>query len=165
MGLGYATSVRGGSHHDTRPKYFDPQPAPDPEYIISGSIRSQHFTAVGDSLVMCRFVMERGFGTELNEPLRDVINAAAGFHYSLDDLNSIGERIYNMERLMSVRLGQNRSDDALPMRAAEEIPDGPSKGMRVDREKLDFMLTGYYKKRGWGPDGIPGAGKIKELGL
>ena len=32
------------------------------------AVRSQHFTALGDSLVMCRFTSERGFGLFIGEP-------------------------------------------------------------------------------------------------
>src|SRR5262249_12849322 len=70
LSIGYATATRGGSHHDTRPtpQYaptFDRRGTKDKPAF---AIRSQHFTAVGDSLVMCRFTSERGFGLYVGEP-------------------------------------------------------------------------------------------------
>ncbi|RPH82291.1 MAG: aldehyde ferredoxin oxidoreductase, partial [Candidatus Rokuibacteriota bacterium] len=61
LSIGYATGTRGGSHHDTRPtpQYapaFDRRSTQDKPAFAA---RSQHFTAVGDSLVMCRFPAER----------------------------------------------------------------------------------------------------------
>jgi len=57
MGLGYATSTRGGSHHDTRPKYPS-EPGADPGFDDQPEhcVQTQNFTALGDSLVLCRFV-------------------------------------------------------------------------------------------------------------
>ncbi len=67
MGLAYATSTRGGSHHDARPNYADGDSDPgfdaQPEYTI----QSENNSAIGDSLVICRFVQERVLGTRLND--------------------------------------------------------------------------------------------------
>ncbi len=166
MGLSYATSTRGGSHHDARPKYYEPEREPDHGEIPHYCINSQHFTAVGDSLVMCRFVMERGFGTELNEPLRRLINAVTGFTLTLDDLVKTGERIYNLERLINCGRGADITTDSLPYRVTEEpIPEGPSAGMACGSDHLSEMLREYYKLRGWDSRGIPSEEKIRELGI
>ncbi|MFQ6110452.1 MAG: aldehyde ferredoxin oxidoreductase C-terminal domain-containing protein, partial [Nitrospinota bacterium] len=48
----------------------------------------------------------------------------------------------------------------------EPIPDGPSKGMVIPRDKLDLMLDEYYEHRGWDKEtGIPTREKLKSLGL
>ncbi len=166
MGLAYATSSRGGSHHDARPKYYEPEAEPDRGEIPVTCVNSQHFTAVGDSLVMCRFVMERGFGTELNEPLCRLVNAVTGFDYTLDELVQTGERIYNLERLINCGRGTDIKTDSLPFRVTEEpIPEGPSKGMVFGRDRLHEMLSEYYKLRGWDSRGIPSEEKVRELGI
>ncbi len=166
MSLSYATSTRGGSHHDGRPKYFvpetDPGFEPQPEYIID----SQHFTAVGDSLVICRFIMERGLGTMLNDDIAKIVNYVKGWNIDLNELKKLGERIYNLERLINVQRGVNRKDDILPHRVmSTPIPDGPSKGRYCSQENLDKMLDKYYELRGWNRDGIPTDKKLTELGL
>ncbi|MEA3222239.1 MAG: aldehyde ferredoxin oxidoreductase family protein [Thermodesulfobacteriota bacterium] len=168
MALAYATSTRGGSHHDARPVYLadDPQNDPgfdgQPEYCVN----SQHNTAVGDSLVICRFLQERAFGGQLNDSLVPVIRYVTGWDIDLDELNMIGERIYNLERMINVKRGVNRSMDTLPYRVMNEpIPDGPSKGRYCPKEELDKMLDAYYRLRGWDEDGIPSSGKLSELGL
>src|SRR4029434_1043294 len=77
MSIGYATATRGGSHHDTRPtpQYaagFDRRGTEGkPEFAV----RSQHFTAVDDSLVLCRFTSERGFGLFGEEPSARIVPA------------------------------------------------------------------------------------------
>ncbi len=166
MSLSYAVSTRGGSHHDGRPNYLavDPDPGfgPQPQIIF----RNNAFTAVGDSLVLCRFIAERGIGTPLNDDMVRLVNGITGWTLSLKDLEKIGERIYNLERLINVRRGAGRKDDVLPSRVmTEPVPDGPVKGRYCLPKDLDAMLDTYYELRGWTRDGIPTEGKLKELGL
>jgi aldehyde:ferredoxin oxidoreductase len=169
MSIGYATGTRGGSHHDTRPS---PQYAPDfdrrsPEGKPAWAIRSQNFTAVDDSLVLCRFTSERGgYGTYLSENYVRMINAVTGWDLDLAELERIGERICTLERAFNVREGITRKDDTLPWRVQHEpIPDGPSKGSFCPPEELDRMLDEYYELRGWSKDGIPTPERLRSLGL
>jgi aldehyde:ferredoxin oxidoreductase len=166
MSLSYAVSTRGGSHHDGRPNYLavDPDPgfASQPQLIF----RNNAFTAVGDSLVLCRFIAERGIGTPLNEDMVRLVNGVTGWNLNLPELEKIGERIYNLERLINVRRGVSRKHEILPYRVmSEPIPDGPVKGRFCLQKDLDAMLDAYYELRGWDPEGIPTDGKLKELGL
>ncbi|MBN1673182.1 MAG: aldehyde ferredoxin oxidoreductase family protein [Kiritimatiellae bacterium] len=165
LGLGYATSTRGGSHHDTRPTGLY-RGLPDGSDVVSYNVRSQHFTAVGDSLVMCRFIMEQGFGLELNADIAQLLNSVTGWDTDAAELETVGERIYNLERLINVRRGVRRAHDTLPHRVMNEpIPDGPAAGSRCGREELDSMLDAYYRLRGWSEDGVPLQWKLAELGL
>jgi aldehyde:ferredoxin oxidoreductase len=168
LSIGYATATRGGSHHDTRPtpqyaQGYDRRSTTDkPEFAV----RSQHFTAVGDSLVMCRFTSERGFGLFLGEPYAEMVSAVTGWDVGIEELERVGERIVNLERLFNVREGVRRSADVLPWKVMHEpIPDGPSAGMYCPREELDAMLDEYYRLRGWDADGVPTDSKLADLGI
>jgi aldehyde:ferredoxin oxidoreductase len=168
MSIGYATATRGGSHHDTRPtpqyaQSFDRR-SPDgkPEFAV----RSQHFTAVDDSLVLCRFTSERGFGLYVDEPYARMVRAITGWGMTVEELERVGERVINLERLFNVREGVRRENDALPWRVMHEpIPDGPSAGAYCPPQELDGMLDRYYALRGWGPDGVPTPARLTALGL
>lgn len=168
LSIGYATATRGGSHHDTRPtpqyaagfdrKSVDGKPA--------FAVRSQHFTAVGDSLVVCRFTSERGFGLYVEEPYARMVRAITGWDVTVDELERAGERIVNLERLFNVREGVRRRDDALPWRVMHEpIPGGPSAGMHCPPAELDAMLDDYYALRGWDGDGVPTPARLAALSL
>ncbi len=168
MSIGYATGTRGGSHHDTRPtmqygKEFDRKGVDGkPRYAI----RSQHFTAVDDSLVLCRFTSERGFGMMLNDAYARMIGTITGWNLTVSDVERIGERICNLERAFNIREGLSRKDDTLPYRVLHEpIPSGPSRGMYCPPAELNAMLDEYYRLRGWSRDGIPTAEKLRELDL
>jgi len=168
LSIGYATATRGGSHHDTRPtpQYapgFDRRSTKDkPDFAV----RSQHFTAVGDSLVLCRFTSERGFGLFVGEPYAAMVRAVTGWDITAEELERIGERIVNLERLFNVREGVRRPNDTLPWKVMHEpIPDGPSAGMYCPPDELDRMLDEYYRIRGWDPEGVPGRERLTTLGL
>ncbi|MBI3454263.1 MAG: aldehyde ferredoxin oxidoreductase family protein [Candidatus Rokubacteria bacterium] len=168
MSIGYATATRGGSHHDTRPT---PQYAPgfdrrSTEDKPAFAIRSQHFTAVDDSLVMCRFTSERGFGLFVNETYAGLVSAVTGWEMTAVELERVGERIVNVERRFNVREGVRRKDDVLPWKVMHEpIPDGPSAGMYCPPEELAAMLDAYYALRGWDADGVPTPERLGALGL
>ncbi len=168
MSIGYATATRGGSHHDTRPtpqyaQHFDRRGT---EGKPAFAIRSQHFTAIGDSLVMCRFTSERGFGLFLNDDYAEMVSAVTGWPMSVPALEAIGERIVNLERILNVREGVRRKDDVLPWKVMHEpIPDGPSAGMHCPPEELNRMLDEYYQLRGWSEDGVPTPATLHRLGL
>ncbi|MGQ4809818.1 hypothetical protein NKDENANG_03253 [Candidatus Entotheonellaceae bacterium PAL068K] len=168
MSIGYATATRGGSHHDTRPTlqyatdHDNTTTAGKPEFAV----KNQHFTAVGDSLTQCRFVSERGFGSMLNEQYSRMINAVTGWALSLEDVERIGERIWNLERAFNVREGIRRHQDVLPHRVMyEPVPEGMHQGMHCPPEELNAMLDAYYALRGWTPEGIPTPETLAALGL
>ncbi len=167
MSLGYAVATRGGSHHDTRPFYPGTHPDPGfatrPEYVV----KSNHFTSVGDSLVICRFVQEGILGpAAIGESLARAVNLITDWNIDAAGLERCGERIYNLERLINCRRGATRKDDTLPWRVMHEpIPAGPSEGRFCPPETLSEMLDRYYEMRGWDKDGVPMPEKLRELGL
>ncbi len=168
MALAYSTSTRGGSHHDARPNYPEhSHPDPGFEAIPEYVTESQYFTALGDSLIVCRFIAEGMMGpSAVGESMVKILNCVTGWNIGIDELKKIGERIYNLERLINVKRGLSRKDDVLPYRVMNEpIPDGPAKGRYVPKEELDKMLDRYYELRGWSAEGIPTEGKLEELGL
>ena len=168
LSIGYATATRGGSHHDTRPtpqyaQGFDRRSTEDKPAF---AMRSQHFTAVGDSLVMCRFTSERGFGLFVGEPYATMVCAVTGWDVTVDELERVGERIINLERLFNVREGVRRAQDVLPWKVMHEpIPEGPSAGMHCPPAELSTMLDDYYALRGWDADGVPTRSRLAALGL
>jgi aldehyde:ferredoxin oxidoreductase len=83
-----------------------------------------------------------------------------GIDYSEEELLSIGERVWNLERLFNLHAGFSRKDDSLPSRMYEKLI--LDEGYAVN---LSQMLDEYYRLRGWDPNGIPTEAKISELGL
>ncbi|MGI9951840.1 aldehyde ferredoxin oxidoreductase family protein [Moorellaceae bacterium AZ2] len=165
QGLAYATSNRGGCH--LRANMLGPEVLGAPKLIdrfaTSGKagivIVIQNSWAAADSLVACVFAT---FAIS-DEYFARLLTAALGKEYKAQDLQRIGERIYNLERLYNLRAGFTRKDDTLPLRILEQPhTQGPSSGQKVELQK---MLEEYYRFRGWDADGKPTAKKLAELGL
>jgi aldehyde:ferredoxin oxidoreductase len=95
-----------------------------------------------------------------------MVNAITGWDMAVDELERVGERIINLERLINVRENVRRKDDALPWRVMHEpIPDGPSAGAYCPPGELGLMLDRYYALRGWDGDGVPTPARLGALGL
>jgi aldehyde:ferredoxin oxidoreductase len=81
----------------------------------------------------------------------------------MEQLNLIGERIWNMEREFNNAAGFTKADDTLPQRLlTEAAKTGPGKG---SVSKLPEMLPKYYEVRGWDAEGRPTAATKARLGL
>lgn len=164
-GLAYATSNRGGCH--LRAYIIAPEVLGVPEMVDRFSTEGKaglvkHFQnvfGVLDSLVVCKFT---SFAIWLDE-YTELINASVGWDMSKEEVELIGERIYNAERAFNVlSFGDGIEYDTLPERLLKEpMPEGPTKGKVV---MLDKMLPEYYRVRGW-KEGRPTRSKLEELGL
>ena len=58
--------------------------------------------------------------------------------------------------------GIDPSQDTLPKRMFEPLPDGPQKGAV---HQLSKLLPEYYELRGWNADGTIPESTLKELGI
>jgi len=120
-------------------------------------ITSQNWRAFNDSLGLCHFAL-----VPLQEVL-DMINAATGWHMDVNDVMRMGERIFQLQRAMSCRLGVAAKDDHLPGILMRPLPDGGTEGHIPNMEK---MLTEYYALRGWDPvTGKPSHERLMSLDL
>jgi aldehyde:ferredoxin oxidoreductase len=70
-----------------------------------------------------------------------------------------------MARVFNNREGFSPKDDTLISRWFEEMPSGPLKGKRIDRETFKDLVQLYYDMSGWDAQGRPTRGKLVELGL
>jgi aldehyde:ferredoxin oxidoreductase len=97
----------------------------------------------------------------------DLIAAATGWDFGVDDFRKCGERIYNLMRAFCVREGITRKADTLPERLMKDpLPDGPAKGMVIEKDTLEMLKDSYYEIRGWDKEtGIPAPERLKDLEL
>jgi len=165
MGLAYATSNRGACHLRGYtvasevmgvPVKTDPLVTEGKAELVKGF---QDATAVFDSAGICVF-------TSFAWTLADVqpqVDAACEGGWSMEKLTTMGERIWNMERLFNNAAGFTAKDDDLPPRLkTEPAKTGPAKG-KVN--EIDKMRPEYYKVRGWDEKGVPTKETLKRLGL
>lgn len=162
IGLTYATANRGGCHVTGYtvspeilgiPEKIDPL---TPEGKAKWAKVFQDFTCVVNSTVNCLFVTFALGASDFAE----LLSAVTGWDLTEDEVLKIGERIYNLERVILNKYGFDGKDDTLPKRLLEEpMPEGPAKDHVVELEK---MKEEYYELRGW-INGVPTEEKLKEL--
>jgi aldehyde:ferredoxin oxidoreductase len=122
---------------------------------------AEDFKALYDSMDIC-MLMVYPWGPQI-QVLPELVRSITGWDISLQELQRVGERAFDMTRAFNVREGINRKDDTLPPRFMEPLPDGVYKGQYLSQSELDSMLDSYYTHRGWTRDGIPTREKLREL--
>ena len=165
IGLNYATSNRGACHLRGYtiasevlgiPVKTEPTESEGKPELVKAF---QDATAAFDAAGVCIF-------TSFAWTLADVapqVQAACGDEFTMEHLNHIGERIWNMEREFNNAAGFTKADDTLPKRLLTEAAQtGPGKGVV---SKLPEMLPKYYAVRGWDSEGRPTAQTKQRLGL
>ena len=166
--LTYGTSSRGACHNvggwtiraELQSGQYD-------RFALEGKgklvMETQDNRAYVDSLGLCTVV--RGSLGFSNSPTMDILNIVTGHDFT-PELMHIGERIYNLERLILNREGVGRAEDQLPERIVKEaIPSGPIKGQVLSEEMYNRMLDEYYRDRGWDAQGAPTPETVARLGI
>lgn len=165
MALALATASRGGCH--LRAYLIAPEALGTPtdvnRFARSGKPALvklyQDLSAVVDSMGLCLFTT---FALNPDHYAR-LLATATGVERSTQEMLTIGERIYNLERLFNQREGFSRIDDTLPDRILNQpLTAGNSKGRTVE---LEPMLEEYYHLRGWDSEGRPTPETLARLGL
>jgi aldehyde:ferredoxin oxidoreductase len=96
--------------------------------------------------------------------MKKLIHCASGWTFSEKDIQEVGKRVIDIERMFNNREGISRKDDTLPKRYFDDpMPLKLSKGHHIDRKEFDKMLTRYYKIRNWTDDGIVKKDRVREL--
>lgn len=181
MGLAAATAARGADHLYGFPvldevgfdedikKRFGEKYLPEMADRLNPKYKGIMVKECEDFMVMIESVGLCKYGTQIPpEFYYDDVALALKVHNGLNltaaDLQEIGERIVNLNRLFNARFGVTRKDDCLPERLTKEkAPLGPSAGEVVE---LDQMLDEYYSVRGWNlVTGLPLQETLERLGL
>jgi aldehyde:ferredoxin oxidoreductase len=170
MALVYATSPRGACHNQS--DYFlvdvgQAEPTLGMQLIDHHAstgkavnvVIHQNWRTLFNSLVICYFA---------NLPpatVIDLINAACGLDWTIDDALSCGERCWNLKRVINNRLGLTQANDRLPKALFEPFPDHNHHEPLLPDE-FARMLQVYYLARGWDPlTGYPYPDRLSQLSL
>lgn len=178
MGLAYATAFKGADHESSMHDEAYQRENALPELGFTHPMSRKQFEGkaalvkslqdywgvMSDVVSICKFPMipPRPLKPRL---LVELLNAVTGWHLSMEDFLTVGERIFNVARLFNVREGVSRKDDLLPLRFEEPLKEGGSAGEAYPRRELEKLLDEYYTLRGWSTEGIPTSETLKKLGL
>lgn len=167
MGLAMGTSSRGACHNVGGWTISDELGSGKYDrFSLEGKgeliFRLQNTRAYIDSLGVCTQVRKAlGFS---DKPEEVILKLVTGYDLT-PKLMEIGERIYNLERLILVNEGVNRNADQMPKRMSVPLRKGRAKGQSLAPDDFRVMLDDYYKVRGWDNMGIPEDEVIEKLGL
>jgi aldehyde:ferredoxin oxidoreductase len=92
----------------------------------------------------------------------EIMRAVTGWDLDADDLVTMAHRGLTLARLVNMREGFTREDDALPPRFAEALPLHEG----LTDEQQGELVTDYYRELGWDErSGEPTEATIERLGL
>jgi len=178
MGINYATANRGACHGQTIHEDALELGGPFPELGLNTAmsrkqlegkaymvkITQDYFGTLSDTLGVCKFPMN-AWRPYTPKRLAQAVALVTGWDITLEELLTVGERIFNLCRMFSVREGISRADDTVPARLGEPLPEGGSAGETFSAEDIAKSLEEYYKLRGWDENGIPTPETLARLGL
>jgi len=170
MAVTYALSPVGGSHMQGDMYAVDMGQCELPEIGVEAgdrtesseekgriAVRQQAWRNLYNSLTMCQF-QDIGVGRMLA-----ALKCVAGWDLSAEDLSVMGKRILTLKRLLNMRRGITKADDALPALMLKPLKEGGTEG---NVPNMDVLLKGAYAELGWDPGtGRPTREAIAELGL
>jgi len=158
MALAYATSDIGAHHTRawTIAKEIEQGQSWSDDEKVDIVIYHQKLRSLFDMLGVCRLPwVELGLSERHYE---NFFRCVTGSEASLDELLERSNDVYNLTRLINVRLGASRRDDSLPYKVRANPPlTGPTAGKVIDQGDFDRLLSLYYRKRGWDEQGNPPA--------
>lgn len=168
MALVYATSPRGACHNQG--DYFMVDMGQTQEELgikllsrqagaekAANVARHQDWSTLRNALVLCLFA------NVSPEEVRQLVVAATGFEYTVDDLMDVGQRAWTVKRAINHRLGLAASSDRLPDPLLQPLPEGGTQGYVPP---MQAMLERYYAERAWDPQtGRPQPDRLRRLGL
>jgi aldehyde:ferredoxin oxidoreductase len=130
------------------------------------TIIAEHNDRVVDSLGICNWPYILFIFQTLDTAAR-FFNVVTGKDWSVEQLQYIGERIRNLERMFDIRQGMSREMDILPDKFFEKpLSKGKYEGAVLDRAKFEQMKDEYYQQRGWNKEtGLPTKEKLTDLSL
>jgi aldehyde:ferredoxin oxidoreductase len=129
----------------------------------AGALVARVFSHAGGVMRLLRIVPRGLLGIPMPlVPHIRGIELATGERYGFGGFWAVGERAYNLERMLGIRFGVSATDDTLPERLLAEPAnaDVPASVVPLDRLKRD-----YYRQRGWDECGVPRPALLRRLGV
>ncbi len=165
FGLNFAVAERGACHRRAWP-------------VVVEQVKLEPFVSEGRAALVKQLYDERlpwhcavtcdsvvrQFGMGHREAALG-LSAITGESWTVEDMQTVSERVASLLRAYNIREGATRADDTLAPRSFEPDERGRGEGRALTREMLDTMLDEYYELRGWDRDGIPPDDLLVALGL
>ena len=149
MGLTFVTASRGACH--LRSTFYKAELAglsdpAEPEGKAAMLVDWENRLCIMDTLVYCRFYRD----LVQWEYITDVVNAAVGTDYSIEELQAVGARIIAETHRFNERRGFGAEKERLPAWILERpVAAHDGSELRVSHEEMERLRRDYYAQRGW----------------
>ncbi|MFL5864281.1 MAG: aldehyde ferredoxin oxidoreductase family protein [Solirubrobacteraceae bacterium] len=168
MALGLAVNARGADHNRSGAYETDLSGQHDRlhggEPHVRGAIETEDRAAIMDSLILCKFL--RGVFEEPMAEWARLLNAVTGWDTDAAELTRTAQRIVMTKRMFNLREGWTRKEDWLPERfLSEPVALDSGRKATLSAERLDSMISSYYRGRGLAATGRPRSETLDELDL
>jgi aldehyde:ferredoxin oxidoreductase len=163
MALAYATSDRGACHmraFAADEELFGDSPPDTLENKAQHVIDLQNFNAIAWTGIWCaNMALDADL---LAQHFRHLWRREV----KPEELLAIGDRIWNLGRLLNLREGLGSADDMLPRRLLTQAhPGGTAAGNVIGEAALRSCVRDYYSLRGWSESGAPTEGHLLRAGV
>jgi len=118
--------------------------------------KMQDYMELYDLLVICKYAASAGLTLTQLTKFYELVTGRA---ITIEEIMKVGERSFNLKRILNCMWGVTSRDDVLPKRLLEPQEGGTMRNV----PDMDLMLKEYYEVRGWTPEGTPSKEKIQEL--
>jgi aldehyde:ferredoxin oxidoreductase len=133
---------------------------------VKFAYKTHAFYSMLDTVELCQFVWGPGWTLYGPAETAAMVNAVTGWDVTVDELVTIGERRLNLMRVFNMREGLSRKDDKLPKKFYKALQgDGPTAGIALTHEEIEFALDEYYRLAGWTNEGKPTESTLEKLDL
>jgi aldehyde:ferredoxin oxidoreductase len=175
MAVNYATANRGGCHLEAL-SYWNgygvhhadlgyPETLPHHESSAAQAKMAydyQNYMSVYNPLGLCKFIAKGLVGPER---LAQIVNSGLGWGWTANDVLTIGDRLFQLKRLVNLRLGISAADDTLPERLLTEPRPSGEPRVLPDLEDAAYLLpvarVGRDRRSAPGASGAAGIGLSK----
>ncbi len=170
-GLGFMMSNRGACHVASEIGKIESGWTTWPDIGVTGgydpkadegkgelNVTCENVAMLANSAALCQFCLMSFSVTELAE----VLKAATGFDYDLNEAMECGDRIWMMQRGLNNLMGITAADDRIPKRLMTPTSEGGATGSVLN---VELLLKEYYQTRGLDAGGRPLKEKLNSLGL
>jgi aldehyde:ferredoxin oxidoreductase len=171
LGLAYAMSIRGACHLSHIDLTAEQGRAPMTEVGLTEVLPPQssdgkakvvwvteNLGALLQATGLCNFGMSALDFADLAQ----MLNAATGRSYTVEDLLKIGERLWLLKRSICTMMGTSIEDDRLPKKILTPVSEGGAAGSVPD---IEMMMKEYYEIRGLDMNGVPRKETLAAAGL
>jgi aldehyde:ferredoxin oxidoreductase len=138
------------------------------EHKPEAVIYEQNRSGVKNALILCDWIFPMVSSYATRDRIGDtslesrLLEAVTGYPLTEEELDGIGERIWNLARAIMITEGRTRENDTIHESYFIEL-----NGLKgISREDFEKAKTRYYKLRGWDvKTGWPTRKKFNEIGL